>query len=171
MVYRGAPPPPPGLAWCFNSSPMLAPVMVLSVQLNLRLRVIPFKRAGRRRVRYVYLMNYPEVEEVFAPRRLGTAVCVISLRAPSFNLNQGLGKLVVDISRQSDLYYLLGGDRRVHHYWCTGAHHHHHHPVMRGASILLQSWPQSWSCRCNCICGSPCSPSREPGVGVSGMFT
>ena len=108
---------------------------------------------------------------MFAPRRLCTAVCVISLRASSFNLKQVLGKLVVDTRRQSDLYYLLGGDRRVHHYWCTGAHHHHHHPVMRGASIVLQSWPQSCSCRCNCICGSPCSPSRESGVGVSGMFT
>ena len=62
---------------------------------------------------------------MFALRRLGTAVCVVSLGAPSFNLKQGLGKLVVDTSRQSDLYYLLGGDRRVHHYWCTVAHYHH----------------------------------------------
>ena len=57
---------------------------------------------------------------MFAPRRLGTAVCVISLRAHSFNLKQELGKLVVDSSRQSDLCYLLGGDRHTHIAQLTG---------------------------------------------------
>ena len=59
---------------------------------------------------------------MFAPRRRGTDVRLVSLCPLSFNLKQGLGELVVDTGCQSDPYYLRGGDHRVHYEWCPGAH-------------------------------------------------